>query len=385
MKTVLLIIVSISLVMTMTSCVIKDNQNLQSTTTGGSMPTLQLDTEPISPATSDASVILEDVQLIEEVPLPLPESGDWYEWDKAGRYPANPDFEGSLYYISAQDLLLRSYDEDGEIIVSRLNGAEGKILDSGILGSFNVNNGWIYYLKSDGVWKVRINGNENCRIFERDVEPVRNHLFVYNDVIYIIKEYERFLECIDMDGKNHRTLDIYDMPMGYYFFADGYMYYGADSIDKDPLGDTWDIWRYKIDTKKAEKLVSEIFGTLIVRDGMVYYVYDNLYRTNVERVDTIISDRSRSWNYNYNLYRNYLLYIKTEDEYGAYNNGLLCAFNIHTGQEYSLFYISESNMKIYVTENCVFLYSGYRQDSIYQITFVNDKAQLWKLNSISEP
>ncbi len=370
MKIALLIFVFIILVTTMISCTINGKQDTQDT--------------PLSLPNPNGNHTPENIQLIDEVLLTSPESGYWYEWDKAGTYPANQDFEGSLCYISAQDWLLRSYDGGGDLIISRLNGAETKILDSGILGSINVYNGMIYYLKPDGVWKIKPDETENYRIVEYNANSIRDHLFIFDDSIYIIKEYEEYIECTDLEGKNQKILDVPDIPMGFYFFAEDYLYYGADSIDKDPLGDTWDIWRYNINTKSAEKLVSEIFGTLLVRDGMAYYVYDNLYRTNGEKTDTVISDESRWWNYNYNLYRNYLLYIKTEDEYGTYDIGALCAFNVETGQEYPLFDISESNMKIYVTENNVFLYSGCQQDPVYQITFVNDTAQLWKLNGLSK-
>ena len=151
-------------------------------------------------------------------------------------------------------------------------------------------------------------------------------------------------------------------------------------------GDVNSIYKYNLSTGKAKKLLPfEATGPIIARNGMLYHI-DNgvLKRTDGSITETVLIDNERVWASNYNLYKNYMFYFKNDYRNGSLDPGTLYALDVDTGQEYKLFTIkSDFSIDFYVMENSVFLFSGFDDSIVYQITFEDNMAKLWKLNGLS--
>ena len=335
-----------------------------------------------SPTPTPLSTTAPAARLVATAKLPAPETGSWYEWDIAGNYPANPGGYDFLYYVMAQDILIRTDSIGSSLTISRLDGTEIQVLDEEACRDINYCDGWIYYLKDDGVWRSQLNGNDQQRIISRSTDTLYDSLFVYDGRIYLIRYYQEYIETYHLDGSDHRNIDVPDIPDYGYFFSDGYLYYGANSAEAIEYGpDSSDIWRYDLSTGKAVKLVSAVYGWPIVRGGMVYYCMLDLERTDGEHTETVFGDETLWWEEYYSLYRNYMLYFKDKNCCGSYSGDTLCALDVDTGEEYTLFKTTDFlRAGIYVWEDSVFLYSGFSDDPMYRITFEDDQAYLWQLS-----
>ncbi|MDP2892726.1 MAG: DUF5050 domain-containing protein, partial [Bacillota bacterium] len=283
-----------------------------------------------------------------------------------------------LLYIEHEELVVRTEEltEDSEdsivLKISRLDGTEERVLDNNVSGPMNYFKGWIYYAKKDGIYKIKIDGTEKQKIFNLNNET--GMLDIYNGRIYI-----GILDSTDLNGKHFRHQSVPDIPIGYSFIEKGCFYYAAITED-DEGGDCWSIYRYNLKTGAAKELLRDAMGSLIVRDGMAYYCSGNgIERTDGEKTEIVLQDEyseSISCMY-YTLYRNYILFFTGAD------GEKLCACDINTGKVYELFSSDIlPQIDISVMENSVFLYTGFKDDPIYRITFENNKAKLWELNGL---
>lgn len=307
----------------------------------------------------------EDIELVAEAFLPTPQQGEWYEWSHAGSYPSNPD--NILNYIETEELLLLdNYMLD--LKTSHLDGSATKLLANDVYVS-NYYDGWIYYQTDDSIFKIRPNDTE--KQFVTSIKDLMYyHMFIYDGTLYFTNNGNN-LPCYDLEEENIGTLVLPHSTIGPYFFENGYLYYtGSDSN----LSGGSTIFRYDLETEESKELASNTQGSFVVRNGMLYYISDGLMRTD----GTITEKVKSSVRHYFNLYRNYLLYINFNGDWTC----TLYALDLDTEQEYELFTFNEplgaSNSGIYVMENSVFLY-----EPIYQITFEDDKARLWRLNSLS--
>lgn len=340
------------------------------------------------------------IEFIASASLPASEGGDWYEWDKAGGFPSNQTINGSIFYIEEQDMLIRaewSQDDDkGKLIVSKLDGTNQKILadnmsndDQSEYYGFNYFDGWIYYVQPDGIYKVKPDGTENHKIISRQPGMYSDQVFIYGGLLYIIRDYEDSIESYDFDGNNHKIINVPDIPMGYYFFASGYLYYGAISSE-DEGGDSWSIYRYNLQTGKSDMPVSDATGPVITYKDRVYYLgQDDALGTVLEYKDgkttkIINGDEDTDWDSNYNLYKNYFFCFKNETGIGNSEGGTVCAIDADTGAENELFSLPDFyDASFFSAGNSVFIYTGCADDPAYRITFEGDQAKLWKLNGLN--
>ncbi|MEM5769227.1 MAG: hypothetical protein AAGU32_13190 [Bacillota bacterium] len=320
------------------------------------------------------------IELIATAKLPGVETGDWYEWDIAGNYPANTTAWDPLYYIEEQDKLI-SREIYGTLIISRLDGSEMQELDTEVTGSINYYGGWLYYLKTDGVWKCSVDGNEKRLIIERRYsvngdDYFDDSLYIYDNRIYIVRIDQEYIDTYNLDGSNRRKINI---PAAIdVFFEDGQYYSNC-------VGDGDDgVYRYDLGTGDYQQLSDTGFRP-IARNGTVYYYADGMM-CNDGSGNRKLFGNSEVWYNDYTIYRNMLLYVVIND-YGSgdRDTGMMYAYNLDTEQETALFDLSGMlSYRFYVMENSLFLYSGRSCfDPMYRITFEDNKAYLWRLNNLS--
>ncbi len=305
--------------------------------------------------------------LIGEADLPAP-GKETFEWAGAGSYPSNPCWVGSVNYVKSSGLVISASWEPGPLVVQLLDGSGKNLLDNYAFGTPNYYGGWIYYLKSDGIWKVLPDGKEKQCIIAFDADNLADRLFIYGGQIYCMRTGEETLARFDLEGGNAESFDIPKATKNC-FFENGYFYYGAAGFDE-----RWNIMRLSLKTGKSTKLINSVSGRLIVRGGMAYYLDSVCHRTNGKKTE-YVGGRTAD---DYNMYRNYLLYFSFE--------GMFCAFNADTGVEYELFDLSSLynsyDAYIHVMQDCVLLYTGDISGPVYRVTLSGGKAQLWELGSL---
>jgi hypothetical protein len=322
------------------------------------------------------------IVLVNEALLPAPKESEWFEWDKAGTYFANMIGNGYILYNEETDLLICTKSSPDDLIVCHLDGTDKCVLDNVAFGTVNYFDGWIYYMRQDGVWKVKPDGTEKHLIIEKPLDFFTDQLFVYDNSVYLMRDYEETIFSSDLEGKNEKSIDVPGLIMGFYYFDNGYLYYGST----DENNEAYNIVKYELSVGKAKKIIAcEATGPLIVRNGMLYCINNGtLVHTDGHISEPVVNDNIRVWDNNYNLYSNYLFYFKNDYKFGSLDAGMLYALNVNTGQEYELFYVEKEYLThFYVMENSVLLFSGFSNDIIYQITFDSDMAYLSKLNGIS--
>ena len=299
------------------------------------------------------------IELVTEVNLPAPEEGDWYEWDRVGNYSTNLLTDGSTIYVEDEDLLVRALFWDS-LIVSNLDGSNKRVLERGydnqISGPILYYNGWIYYKRLNQPWKIKPDGSEMTQV----IDSPSSFMFIYDGLFYT---YWDSLVCIGLDGENERTIDLPGGNPGYFIFDDGYLYYRANEIENNSS-----IYRYQLTTGEVTDICNGEMRPSAVRDGWIYYGVDEaIYRTDGNATEKIVERQDLS-TYKLAIYRNYLLF---------FNMSNICyALNLDTLEVTHLYLINPDDINI--MNNCI-LGGMY-----YQITFEDDKAQIWRLNWMLE-
>ena len=388
MKKISILILVIFIMFIVSSCneYNKEMTNTFQTNEETILPTQLSQSTVLSPAIS-ASVITSDtspelIELIDEASLPTPQGNDWFEWDTAGTYYANYVGSGYIFYNEEKDLIICTKWDASDLIISHIDGSDKQVLDIEVYGRVNYLDGWIYYTKLDGVWKVKPDGTEKHQIIVKSTDFFTDQFFVYDNRVYFMRDYEESILSTDLEGEEEKIIDVPGFTMGFYYFENGYLYYGA-IIDEDK--EVYAIYKYDLSTGEAKEIVAcEPTSPIIVQNGLLYYINSGiLERTDGNISKSIVNDNERIWDSNYNLYSNYLLYFKNDYKFGSLDSGMLYALNVDTGIEYELFCVNkEYPTQFYIMENSVFLFSGFSNDIIYKITFEDDQAKLWRLNGM---
>jgi hypothetical protein len=312
-----------------------------------------------------------------DVLLPAPEQGEWYEWDKAGSYPANLSHtQGGLLYIEAMELFIRTQTDSDDRIVLKTRAPEGgeiRILDDDVAGPFDYFDGWVYYAKGSGIYKIRPDGTEKHKITEDEDEKNISAIQDEMVMVYDGRVYLDAIASVDLEGKDFVRRRIPDVPIGTNFIEKGNFYYAAIE-DGEQGGDCWSIYRYNLRTGACKELTRSAFGPLVVQDGWVYYyATEGLVRNDGKKTQALWPDADID-----TFYRNYMLY-----EYAPENGVETCyAQDSRTGKNYGLFPIPDYNEMCYniaVSENNIFLYDGNAESPIYRITADGDMAKITQL------
>ena len=78
--------------------------------------------------------------------------------------------------------------------------------------SINYYCGRIYYSRVDGIWKAKPDGTDKRKIINRKPGEYEDELFLYNNRIYIIRQYEKYIESYDLEGKDHKKINVPVIP-----------------------------------------------------------------------------------------------------------------------------------------------------------------------------
>lgn len=171
-----------------------------------------------------------------------------------------------------------NYDLAYCIVKEKLDGTEKIIIakTTGIAGSINVVNDWLYYVDSSKLYKMKTNGTENTLLGEHSCSL----LIVNEDYIYYMDHSNESIYRLNLDGTDRIKI----VENSYYYFnvVDDVIYF-MNANDEGSL--------YKCDVEGNDKtkINKDIAIQLQVINDWIYYFKDRetIYKMRIDGSDNI--------------------------------------------------------------------------------------------------